>query len=574
MLYQKITLSSLCLVIFLFILPHRSTAQGVYDLQFANVVVDCEAETLCFDIEVKANAPGTEFFFGISNIRFSFSRNLDNPVIAQELDLSGFIPTSTGPSGFSLYAAHNLTGSLDTVVSYNIELSGGDGELIGATDYVGIGNVCLDIVDFSEPVELFFHPQDLFPGTFIADPAFITLEEGTYTNYSQDISLICDPPSEEGTYDLQFANVVVDCEAETLCFDIEVKANAPDTEFLIGDINIRFGFSTNLGNPVIVQELELSGNVPGPGPQGFSFYSTHNLVGSADTLVSYNVELAAGDGVFIESTDYVGIGSMCLDIVDFDMPATLMFNMESAFPSTFIGSAPPDPMPLNEGTLTNYEEDINAICNPPLQGMYDLQFADVTIDCEEEILCFDIEVKASMPGTEFLFGLGNIRFGFSGNLDNPVIVEELGLSGLIPTSTGPQGFSLYAPHSLNGSLDTIVSYNIELSGGDGELIGATDYVDIGRMCLDILDFDTPATLMFNMEATFPGTSISETDFAQVAEGTYDNYSQDISFVCDDPPPPPEEVPTVGEWGLILLTLLMLIAAVAGMRSRREVYGGV
>ncbi len=201
MLYQKLALSSLCLVIFLFILPQWSTAQGVYDLQFANVVVDCEAETLCFDIEVKANAPGTEFLFGISNIRFSFSRNLDNPVILQELDVSGFIPTSTGPSGFSLYSAHNLTGSLDTVVSYNIELSGGDGELIGATDYVGIGRVCLDIVDFSEPVEIFFHPQNLFPGTFVGNSNFMVVEEGTFTNYEQDISFVCDapppPPAEE-----------------------------------------------------------------------------------------------------------------------------------------------------------------------------------------------------------------------------------------------------------------------------------------------------------------------------------------------------------------------------------------
>lgn len=569
MLHQKLTLTCLCFVIFSFILPQWTIAQGVYDLQFANVVVDCETETLCFDIEVKANAPGTEFIFATSNIRFSFSRSLDNPVIVQELGLSGFIP-GTGPSGFSLYAPHNLIGSLDTVVSYNIELSGGDGELIGATDYVGIASMCLDIVDFNEPVELFFHPQNLFPPTFIADPNFMGVGEGTYTNYTQDISDVCDsPPPEDGAYDLQFANVVVDCDAETLCFDIEIKANAPDTEFLIGGVNIRFGFSTNLDNPVIVQELGLSGFIPGSGPQGFSFYGAHTLIGSSDTLVSYNIEFLTGDGVFIESTDYVGIGSMCLDILDFDMPATLMFNMEPTFPPTYVGSAPPDIMPISEGTLTNYEEDISAICNPPLQGMYDLQFADVAIDCEEETLCFDIEVKASMPGAEFLFGLGNIRFGFSSNLDNPVIVEELGLSDFISTSTGPQGFSLYAPHTLNGSLDTVVSYNIELQGGDGELIGATDYVDIGRMCVDILDFDTPATLMFNMATTFPRTSISEPDFAEVAEGTYNNYEQDISFVCDDPPPPSEEVPTVGEWGLIILGLLMSIIAVAGIR-RREV----
>lgn len=199
-------------------------------------------------------------------------------------------------------------------------------------------------------------------------------------------------------------------------------------------------------------------------------------------------------------------------------------------------------------------------------GVYDLQFANVTVDCEAETLCFDIEIKANAPGTEFFFGNSNIRFGFSSNLANPYIEEELELSGFVysPDSTE---LTVYG-HDLNGSLDTIVSYNINATG-DGVYIESTDYVSIGRVCVDILDFDIPVTLMFNMESTFPPTFISELpNFTPVAEGTFNNYEQDISSACVVVPPP-DEVPTLGEWGLIVLALLMLITAVAGIRQRHS-----
>jgi len=65
------------------------------------------------------------------NYRFSFTRDeLSNPRISKELTISGFVPGgpgTNGTNGFTLYSPHNLVGSLDTVVSYNVELAGGDG---------------------------------------------------------------------------------------------------------------------------------------------------------------------------------------------------------------------------------------------------------------------------------------------------------------------------------------------------------------------------------------------------------------------------------------------------------------
>jgi len=66
------------------------------------------------------------------NYRFSFNRAaLANPRIVEELTISGFIGGADLPQmrtlGFTLFSPHNLTGSLDTVMSYNVELAGGDG---------------------------------------------------------------------------------------------------------------------------------------------------------------------------------------------------------------------------------------------------------------------------------------------------------------------------------------------------------------------------------------------------------------------------------------------------------------
>jgi len=53
----------------------------------------------------------------------------------------------------------------------------------------------------------------------------------------------------------------------------------------------------------------------------------------------------------------------------------------------------------------------------------------------------------------------------------------------------------------------------------------------------------------------------------------DTYTIDcIASVTASSPPtcsPEAEVPTVGEWGLIILGLLMSITAVVGIRQRRE-----
>jgi len=63
------------------------------------------------------------------------------------------------------------------------------------------------------------------------------------------------------------------------------------------------------------------------------------------------------------------------------------------------------------------------------------------------------------------------------------------------------------------------------------------------------------------------------DGATTYSATFTNTDGDVvsteASTCAVCPPPLDEVPTVGEWGLIMLGLLMTITAVIGIRQRRE-----
>jgi len=159
--------------------------------------LDCTNDKLFITLQVRADNPGEEFYLGDQNYRFSFNTNvLSNPTIVQELDASAYISGGPGPAGFSFYSPHSMTGSLDTIVSYNLELQGGDGLYVTDTDYINVGVVSLDILDYNTPVCLRWHrdiPAD-FPNTYVGQNyvgALIPTIEGSYLDYYQDLSNAC-----------------------------------------------------------------------------------------------------------------------------------------------------------------------------------------------------------------------------------------------------------------------------------------------------------------------------------------------------------------------------------------------
>ncbi len=195
----------LAIVFVLSIFISAYAQNGVSEVRFAvTQEATCEEPYgVLVDIEVKA-AEGSSFFMSEQNYRFSFNREaLANPAIAEEL-LTGFIPGGSGPLGFTLYSPHNLTGSLDTVVSYNVELQGGDGVLATDDRWIPVGRVGFDVLDEAACFDLEFHPQARFPPTFVGEvyidangvPVRVITSESIYGDLSRCFGELCPLPVE------------------------------------------------------------------------------------------------------------------------------------------------------------------------------------------------------------------------------------------------------------------------------------------------------------------------------------------------------------------------------------------
>jgi len=97
-------------------------------------------------------------------------------------------------------------------------------------------------------------------------------------------------------------------------------------------------------------------------------------------------------------------------------------------------------------------------------------------------------------------------------LDNPQIVEELDVADFI-LENGVL-LALYSPHTLTGSIDTLVSYNVDLAGGSGYYVSAT----IGQYYNDtlaasqngsFLDYFHDFTAICNNEVPLPADDLGE-----------------------------------------------------------------
>ncbi len=181
--------------------------------------------------------------------------------------------------------------------------------------------------------------------------------------------------AQTGTYDVRFnipdTSIVTFCNAQQLYIDIEVKANTSDTEFSLGEQNYRFSFNKDaLANPVLIEELDLQSGTALPSPAGVSFYSAHNLNGTLDSVVSYNIEHLFGDGVFVSADEWLSIGRVGFDVLDPFACYELTWHDSATFPSTFIselndnGTSRDD---AAEGNFTDSGLCYNTLCLMPIE---------------------------------------------------------------------------------------------------------------------------------------------------------------------------------------------------------------
>lgn len=143
--------------------------------------------------------------------------------------------------------------------------------------------------------------------------------------------------AQNGQYDVRLSNARDNCSGSKYYVDIEVKATSSTTTFNMSDQNYRLSFNrAALENPFVAQELTISGLTNQGG--AVTFYDPHTVLGSVDTVLSYNVVLAGGVGFPVTSTEWVPVGRVGFDRISNLPPEFRIHDDQPAnFPPTFVG---------------------------------------------------------------------------------------------------------------------------------------------------------------------------------------------------------------------------------------------
>ena len=168
------------------LLSQANAQDGQFDLHFLLNQIDCENMKVSADITLKASDNGSIFNIAEQNYRMSFPRNaVANPTILEELDLGGFTQLADGTN--VLYSPHSLVGSIDTVLSYNVELQSDAGMPVSASEWTGVGRLQFDIVDPTKCLSLIWHTyaEAHYPNTVVVEKyngALHVVQEGVYAD--------------------------------------------------------------------------------------------------------------------------------------------------------------------------------------------------------------------------------------------------------------------------------------------------------------------------------------------------------------------------------------------------------
>ncbi len=157
------------LVCLLLSLAQISAQTGKYDLSFSLFEVDTQAYKLYIDIQIKAHDDSSVFRLSEQNYRFCYNKSVIAPesaFIKDELGVSGVVTDSLG--NFSVYDVHTLTGSMDSIVSYNVMLLYGEGVIV-SEEWMSIGRIGFDILDTLQTAEFAYNGRNNFPATFIGE---------------------------------------------------------------------------------------------------------------------------------------------------------------------------------------------------------------------------------------------------------------------------------------------------------------------------------------------------------------------------------------------------------------------
>lgn len=222
------------------------SAQSEYNVRFNNKQADCDRGVVLVDIEI--NAPAAPINLTEQNYRFTFNADaVANPRIVQELTISGIVNNS-------IYADHTLKGSVSNIVSYNVELSGGDGYQLNDA-WVSVGRLAFDIMDDTRCMGLTWNDGNTFPPTFVGEMVSNSRKKSNGTLFGSlndcefcDENTTIDPLADKGGFEV-FPNPATADDAVSVSYNADLDQ---DATLVVTDIN---------GKTVIAETISLSEGV-------------------------------------------------------------------------------------------------------------------------------------------------------------------------------------------------------------------------------------------------------------------------------------------------------------------------
>ncbi len=194
---MKIFTNSLLAAALLFFGVSSFAQDGIYDTRFVMKDTNCTDGYYTVVIETKAMDAASTFNLSDQNYRFSFNKqavrvyDILEPEDARSVQidqqiLAGIQTDHTG--GISLFNDHTLTGTIDSVVSYNVVLAGGTGFRLKFDEWTPIGCLKFEILDGTICPEFKWHDHNPanFPPTFIGEivgGVLMEADENSYGNF-------------------------------------------------------------------------------------------------------------------------------------------------------------------------------------------------------------------------------------------------------------------------------------------------------------------------------------------------------------------------------------------------------
>lgn len=200
---------------------------GIFDVRLRLKKMDCAAQKLQVDVEVKAHSEANSFLMGDANFRFSYDANLiKNPLIVDQQNF-----TSLGEKGNLNYSPLSLNGSVERsmkgIVSLNVFYNGADQNATRVTaTWTSVATLQFDLTTLTEKsgTAIVWHDNNTFPVTGLSE---VVLKQ-TGNNFDYDTHI-----AKAGGV---FENLTISSIA-SLCSGSNPEAS--------GEVSIPEGFSPN-----------------------------------------------------------------------------------------------------------------------------------------------------------------------------------------------------------------------------------------------------------------------------------------------------------------------------------------